>query len=124
MIYGVGIDIENHSRFKKYVDSSFNPKQLSLIFTDREIENYVAARNHLCYALSFSCKEAFFKAFGSHNVLLTEIELLFTNTNDYTDYEVLFSGTAKAIINENKLKVKYSSSVPDQNVIFEAILEC
>lgn len=124
MIYGVGIDIENHARFKKYTDSSFNPEHLALIFSNRELRDYAAANNYLYYALSFSCKEAFYKAFGSSEVLLNEIELIFNDTNDFKSLEIFFSGKAKAIIQREKLNIIHSYSVVNENVIFEAILEC
>lgn len=124
MVYGVGIDIENHSRFKKYTDSSFDPKNLSLIFSKRELENYIPANNHLYFALSFSCKEAFYKAFGSSEVLLTEIELIFNNANDYKSAEIFFLGKAQEIISKEGISINHSYSVAKDNVIFEAILEC
>lgn len=73
MIFGVGIDIEDHNRFYKYLEQKNESESLlpvytqSLlpVYTQKELYNYVQFNNHLCFAISFCCKEAFFKAFGT-----------------------------------------------------------
>ena len=80
MIYGVGVDIEDHRRFEKYISSSDGLEHLLPIFSQKELHNYSKYNSHLCYALSFSCKEAVFKAFGQdwgEECMWNDIELIF-----------------------------------------------
>lgn len=124
MIFGVGIDIENHHRFKKYLQAGFNQNQISLFFTPKELSNYNKANNHFCLALSFSCKEAFFKAFGNSEVDLSNIELLFNNPKSNSEALVHFSGMAKSIIENYNLTSDFNYTIIGDSVIFEALLTC
>jgi len=130
MLFGIGIDIEEHQRFVKYGSSDHNHDLLLSIFTQREIINYTGFNSHFCFALSFSCKEAFFKSLGiswnNSPILWTNIELLFEDAPEKQKATVLFSGYAEQYIQQQniKLPVDFSYSIDDKHIIFEAYLSC
>ncbi len=65
MIYGIGTDIVEISRFERFI-REHNTPLLERLFTAGEME-YCAARRHSAqhYALRFAAKEAFVKALGT-----------------------------------------------------------
>jgi holo-[acyl-carrier protein] synthase len=79
MIMGVGVDIAEVERFKKWED--YSEEQLKRVFSEREIlyckQN--GTLNYMCLASRFAAKEAFFKALSSMLVKLkfTEKEFSF-----------------------------------------------
>ncbi len=78
-VFGCGIDVEEISRFDKHVADAFVMED---VCTARELQAPCDDRR-LRLALSFSCKEAFFKALG----------VSWTNSPiSWKDIEVLFSG--------------------------------
>ncbi len=129
MIFGVGIDVENHHRFIKYATLAEQEK-LSLFYTPQEIENYASFDSHLCYAISFSGKEAFYKAFSSGQSSfipsLTDVEIFFKDEPPGGKLEIAFSGNASEIIEKYKidLPAEYNYSIEENFVIFETILLC
>lgn len=63
MIYGVGTDISEVKRFKKWIE---NPGLLNRFFNQSEIvEGYPERKALEYYSSRFSCKEAFAKALGT-----------------------------------------------------------
>jgi len=64
MIFGIGTDIVENKRLKKWVE---NPDMLKRFFADEEIIDSTPAENVLCqhYAVRFAAKEAFSKALGT-----------------------------------------------------------
>lgn len=63
MIYGIGTDIVEVKRMKKWID---NPEMISRFFNEKEIMNHgseTARMEH--YAVRFSAKESFSKALGT-----------------------------------------------------------
>ena len=74
MIYGIGTDISEVKRFKKWLE---NPSMIQRFFNDKEIFNGEAndERKLQHYAARFSAKEAFVKALGTgfKNFSLKEI---------------------------------------------------
>lgn len=130
MLFGIGIDIEEHGRFLKYVTPHENKYLLLSVFTPREIANYSQFGSHHCFALSFSCKEAFFKALGiswnNSEILWTNIELIFDDMPEKKQSTVYFSGFARQYIQQQhiQLPVDYSYRLDEQHVIFEAYLTC
>ena len=64
----------------------------------------------LRFALSFSCKEAFFKALGvswtNSNIFWKDIELLFDGP-EIEDYSVELSEYAKETLVKNNAKIEY-----------------
>ncbi len=125
MLFGAGIDIEEHGRFLKYKNKDTDLRN-NLIFTKKELENYRLYNSHFCYALSFCCKEAFYKAFGNININLTDIELFFKDIPEKKQAEAEFSGYAKKIIIENKIKepVFFDYKITDTYIVFETVLTC
>ncbi len=129
MIFGVGIDIENHYRFKKYPKLAAENK-LTLFYTANEIENYKIYDSYLCYAIGFSGKEACYKALcsGEPEIIpaLTDIEILFQNAPELQKATIDFSGNARSIINKHKIElpVEFNYTIEKSVVIFEAILIC
>ena len=65
MIYGIGTDIVDISRFERFIEEHNTPL-LERLFTPAERE-YCTARRHSAqhYALRFAAKEAFVKALGT-----------------------------------------------------------
>lgn len=130
MIFGVGIDIENHSRFLKYNRLDNKYEFLLSVFTKDEQINYKKFNNHLCYAVSFSCKEAFFKVFGESwnngNMQWSNIELIFNGQPEDLNVEIRFSGYAQSLILKHNLNLPclFNYSIDDTEVVFEAILTC
>lgn len=65
MIYGIGTDIVDISRFQRFVDND-NAALLRRMFTERERSLCGARLNSAtCYAGRFAAKEAFLKALGT-----------------------------------------------------------
>jgi holo-[acyl-carrier protein] synthase len=65
MIYGIGTDIVDISRFQRYVDDN-NAALLRRIFTEQERSACGVNRNSASrYAARFAAKEAFLKALGT-----------------------------------------------------------
>lgn len=63
MIYGIGTDITQVSRFKKWLDS---PDMIERFFNEKEIMNNGCESARLQhYAARFAAKEAFSKALGT-----------------------------------------------------------
>lgn len=130
MIFGVGIDIENHSRFLKYHRPDHKNSFLDSIFTKAEQLNYKQFNNHLCYAISFSCKEAFFKAFGESwkngKMKWSNIELIFKSQPKDKNVEIRFNGYAQSLILKHNLNLPclHNYSIEDSEIVFEAILTC
>lgn len=129
MIYGVGVDIENHNRFKKYLNDQNQLKHALPIYSEKELYNYSQFNSHLCFALSFCCKEAFFKAFGDswdEECMWDDIELLFQDVPERKKVEVIFSGRAKKLIELNNINEAYTFDyiISDDHIVFHSLLVC
>ena len=130
MIYGVGIDIENHRRFEKFINSKGEIEDgLLSVFTDREIHNYRKYASHLCYALSFSCKEAFFKCFGQdwgEDCMWGDFELFFDDEPGKKRARVKFSGKARELMLKNNIDMQafFDYHIFENSLIFESYLTC
>ena len=129
MIYGVGVDIEDHRRFEKYISSNDGLEHLLPIYSQKELYNYSQFNSHLCYALSFSCKEAVFKAFGQdwgEECMWNDIELIFNESPEKGKAKVFFNGYAKQIIREQRISdsVDIEYRIDESKVIFQSILLC
>src|SRR6185369_1947043 len=65
MIFGIGTDIVEISRFQRFVDQGNTPL-LERLFTEQERQVCQARKGTAaCYAARFAAKEAFLKALGS-----------------------------------------------------------
>ncbi len=130
MLFGVGIDIENHHRFLKYKNSDSEPDYLLSVFSQKELDNYAKYNSHFCFAISFSCKEAFFKAFGASwnnsKMQWTNIELFFTDIPENKKTSVEFSSFAKELIATHNIITPpfFDYTITESSIIFESILAC
>ena len=130
MILGVGIDIENHSRFLKYISPNCKPEYLLSVFTKDELDNYSKFNNHLCYAVSFCCKESFLKAFGvgwnNSKIQWGNIELLFNEPPENKNTNIRITGHARKLLREYNINSScwYNYLIDETAVVFESILTC
>jgi len=105
-VFGCGIDVEELGRFDKLINNG-DYSLMEDICTRREIDNICGDRR-VRFALSFSCKEAFFKALGmswtNSDVFWKDIELLF-HGNDFKHYKVHLHNYAKGILVKNNAAI-------------------
>ncbi len=123
-VYSCGIDIEEIARFDAFIKQS-DSSLLRDIWTECEVKN-LCGDEKVRLALSFSCKEAFFKAFGvswTNSVISwKDIELLF-NGPGFDSYKVHLHGYAKELLLRNKVGIgEISFDVNDEYVMFEVVL--
>jgi phosphopantetheine--protein transferase-like protein len=127
-IIGCGIDVEELARFKKLIPSPGEVPGFSrLVFTEKEIEINRRIRPDLTFPLGFSCKEAFFKAFGvswtNSSISWKDIEIIFHDENDLEDYSIHFYGYAEHLYNKMKCSAFDSNfKLAEQYIIFEVLL--
>jgi len=129
MIYGVGVDIEDHRRFDKFVNSIKDLEHLLPIYSKKELQNYSQYNSHLCYALSFSCKESVYKAFGQdweEGCMWNDIELIFNEAPERKKAKVFFKGHALKIVRKHGIiePIQIDYSIDESKVIFQSILLC
>ncbi|MDA9561146.1 holo-ACP synthase [Gammaproteobacteria bacterium] len=124
MIYGIGTDIVNISRFKKMKSiKSFSEKILSedeikicSTFNEEKLIKYLAKQ--------FACKEALSKAFGTgirKPILFKELEIL-RDENGKPDFNPL-GDVKKTLINLGITKTHVSLADESEHAIAFAILE-
>ena len=123
-IFGCGVDIEELSRFGKHTEQN-EYCLIKDVCTQREIDN-LGRDERLRLALSFSCKEAFFKALGvswtNSPISWKDIELLFRGPR-LNSYEVVLHGYAEELLLKNKAGIgEMSFDVNDEFVLFEVVL--
>ena len=123
-VFGCGIDLEELSRFDKYIRNN-DYSLMEDICTERELMN-VAGDKRARLALSFSCKEAFLKALGvswtNSNISWKDIELLFSGPG-FDSYEVHLHNHAKNILIKNKARIgEISFDFNDEFVLFQVVL--
>jgi len=127
-VFGCGIDIEELYRFKYN-----NPTQpdipgfANLVYTNSEIEANLSNQPKLTFPLCFSCKEAFFKAFGvswtNSKISWKDIELLFLAKNNLQKYSIKLSGYAEELYQEKKIcNIESCFDYTNDYVIFHVIL--
>jgi phosphopantetheine--protein transferase-like protein len=123
-VFGCGIDLEELSRFDKYIRNN-DYSLMEDICTERELMN-VAGDKRARLALSFSCKEAFFKALGvswtNSNISWKDIELLFSGPG-LDGYQVYLYDHAETLLRENKARIGETSfEFNDEFVLFQVVL--
>lgn len=123
-VFGCGIDVEELSRFDKYITNN-DYSLMEDICTERELTN-VEGGKRVRFALSFSCKEAFFKALGSSwtnsSISWKDIELLF-NGPEFDSYNVHLHGYAKELLARNKAAIgEMSFDFSEEFVLFQVVL--
>ena len=123
-VFGCGIDVEELSRFDKYMDSN-NSSLMEDICTERERDSFLDNKR-IKFALSFSCKEAFFKALGvswtNSNIFWKDIELLFSGPA-FENYRIALSGRAEEMLAENNANIgEVSFDFDEEIVMFQVVL--
>jgi phosphopantetheine--protein transferase-like protein len=127
-ILGCGIDIEELARFERLIPSPDEVPGFSrLVFTEKEMETNRRIRPDLTFPLAFSCKEAFFKAFGvswtNSSISWKDIELIFNDEDDLEDYSINLGGYAEDLFHKMKCSTFDTNlKIADQYVIFEVLL--
>ena len=123
-VLGCGIDIEELSRFDKYIDN-IDVSFMENFCTERELQN-VYGDKRVRYALSFSCKEAFFKALGvswtNSDISWKDIELLFSGP-DFYYYKAKMHAYAKELLRKNNARIgEMSLDYNEEFVTFQVVI--
>jgi phosphopantetheine--protein transferase-like protein len=127
-IFGCGIDLEELSRFKKNIPTrTYISGFAELVYTPAEIECNLEIHPQFTFPLCFSCKEAFFKAFGiswtNSKISWKDIELLFLNKNNLLEYSIRLNGYAEELFRENNCcRIESHFDYTNNYVIFQVIL--
>lgn len=127
-IVGCGIDIEEFDRFKKFIPTRSVIHELTnLVYSDSEIITNQKISPHLTFPLAFSCKEAFFKAFGvswtNSPITWKDIEMIFQDKKDIQRYSIRLSGYARELFKKlNCSRFETSMEIGKDFVIFEVLL--
>lgn len=97
MIIGIGTDITEVKRFKKWID---NPKMIERFFNQQEIQTS-GTDNSKCqhYAVRFAAKEAFSKAIGT-GISGFELKDVFIQKNDEGKPFLKVQNSAEKILRE------------------------
>ena len=120
MIFGCGIDIEEIERFNKhYFDKGILSNLVYDIFTSKEIENFSVFGKE-AFLKGFCFKEAFYKALNNSDLGFKDIEIIFTNEDNF---EILKSNKINNIFRKLKITdITASFKVNEQYVIFKVLL--
>jgi phosphopantetheine--protein transferase-like protein len=127
-VLGCGIDIEELIRFDSKIPTGHNlPGFTQLVYSPTEIESYLKINSEFTFPLSFSCKEAFFKALGvswtNSYITWKDIELLFNDENNLNDYSIRLSGYAEELFVEKKCRTYESEfELADNYIVFQVVL--
>jgi phosphopantetheine--protein transferase-like protein len=127
-IVGCGIDIEELDRFKKFIPTHTDiPDLTNLVYSDSEIAANQKISPHLTFPLAFSCKEAFFKAFGvswtNSPISWKDIELIFQDPKDIQQYSVRLNGYAGELFEKMHCsRFETAIKIRKRYIIFEVIL--
>jgi phosphopantetheine--protein transferase-like protein len=126
-VYGCGIDIEELNRFDKLINEN-DYSLMSNICSKRELENlnaeYLDQRVRL--ALSFTFKEAIYKALGkiwaTSDISWKDIEFL-VESPDFKNYRINLSKKAKDILFKNNITLKeIHFTYNEEYVVFQIII--
>ena len=120
MIIGCGIDIEEIDRFDKhYFEKGRLSNLIYDLFTSKEIENFSVFGKE-AFLKGFCFKEAFYKALNNSDVDFKDIEIIFTNDDDF---EILKSNKINDIFRQLKITdIVASSQINEQYAIFKVLL--
>jgi phosphopantetheine--protein transferase-like protein len=127
-VVGCGIDIEELARFNTKIPIQEDlPGFAQMVYTTSEIECNLAIHPEVTFPLCFSCKEAFFKAFGvswtNSKISWKDIELLFYNENNLQDYSVRLTRFAEELYYEKKCTgIESWIEYTNEYIIFQVIL--
>jgi len=120
MIFGCGIDIEEIERFNKhYFEKGRLSDLIYDIFTTKEIENFSVFGKE-AFLKGFCFKEAFYKAIDSTDIGFKDIEIIFSDENNF---EILKSKIVRNLFNKlNISDIVANFQVSNQYVIFKVLL--
>ncbi len=123
-VFGCGVDVEELERFDGYIEND-DDSIMRDICSQREFDNLWGNRR-VRFALSFSCKEAFFKALGvswtNSDISWKDIELLFSGP-ELRECCVHLHGCAEEIVVRDSLRVGEACFVyNDEYVVFQVVL--
>lgn len=120
MIIGCGIDIEEIYRFDKHYFEKGRLSDLVYdLFTSKEIENFSIFGKE-AFLKGFCFKEAFYKAINNNDVDFKDIEIIFTNEDNF---EILKSNKINNIFRELKITdIVASSQINEQYAVFKVLL--
>jgi phosphopantetheine--protein transferase-like protein len=127
-VVGCGIDIEEIIRFRSKIPSRANITGFAdLVYTPSEIAGNLDIIPGLTFPLCFSCKEAFFKAFGvswtNSKISWKDIELLFKSKENLQRYTIRLNGYARELYLEKRChSIESTLEYTDTYVIFQVIL--
>lgn len=121
MIYGCGIDIEETERFNKhYFDKGVLSDLVYDLFSSKEIENFSVFGKE-AFIKGFSFKEAFYKALNNIDIDFKDVEIIFTNEDDFV---IFTSKRIKEILKkENITDVLASFQLNEKYVVFKVVLK-
>jgi len=128
LVLGCGIDIEEYGRFERFIPIKDDiPELCRMVFRESELDNHLEINNKFTVSVAFSCKEAVFKAFGkswtNSEISWKDIEIIFNDPMDLTDYSVRLNGIAKKWFEEMgclRLESSYREMV--DHIIVEVLL--
>jgi len=120
MIFGCGIDIEEIERFNKhYFEKGRLSDLIYDIFTTKEIENFSVFGKE-AFLKGFCFKEAFYKAIDSTDIGFKDIEIIFSDENNF---EILKSKIVRNLFNKlNISNIVANFQVSNQYVVFKVLL--
>ncbi|MCD4833018.1 MAG: 4'-phosphopantetheinyl transferase superfamily protein [Bacteroidales bacterium] len=120
MIIGCGIDVEEIYRFDKHYFEKGRLSDLVYdLFTSKEIENFSIFGKE-AFLKGFCFKEAFYKAINNNDVDFKDIEIIFTNEDNF---EILKSNKINNIFRELKITdIVASSQINEQYAVFKVLL--
>ena len=120
MIIGCGIDIEEIDRFDKhYFEKGRLSNLIYDLFTSKEIENFSVFGKE-AFLKGFCFKEAFYKALNNSDVDFKDIEIIFTNDDDF---EILKSNKINDIFRQLKITdIVASFQINEQYAVFKVLL--
>src|SRR5512138_674565 len=127
-VVGCGIDIEEIKRFNFKIPAPLNNTGFAdLVYTPSEIAANLDINPGLTFPICFSCKEAFFKAFGvswtNSKISWKDIELVFESKTDLHKYSIRLNGYASELYKEKKCSAMDSSlEYTDTWVMFQIVL--
>lgn len=120
MIFGCGIDIEEHERFNKhYFDKGKLSDLMYDIFTSKEIENF-SLFGKQAFLKGFCFKESFYKAFTIELYDWKDVEIIFSTEQEF---EICFSRKLEALLKEKQIEdIVASFSETNDHVLFKVVL--
>lgn len=120
MVYGCGIDIEEIERFNKhYFENGRLSDLIYDLFTSKEIENFSVFGKE-AFLKGFCFKEAFYKAVNNSDIDFKDIEIIFS---DDQNFEILKSKKVEQLFQTNKIvKLEAEVEISKQYALVRVVL--